>query len=153
MALKIFSQTGVGSQLQFGRGGGILSYSGGQFHVLAPDGTTVAPLIVRTNATLANEAISLSQAQSIVASEAYIQSFNATSDWVSNGGFYKVTILGTSHNKGFNPAIQVQEQTQANFFRIAHPEYIETNDINGNITIAVPLDPDLRFIGKVLVWK
>ena len=82
-------------------------------------------------------------------SEAYVQSFNNTSDWGSpSGGFYSITILQSTHEKGTAPQVQTFENIAGSFNLI--DTSVEVN-ASGDITISVASSPDNRFAGRIVI--
>lgn len=80
---------------------------------------------------------------------AYSQTFNDTSDWSGpSGGYYTITILESTHNKGITPIVQTYELVGLEY------EEVETDIIvntSGDVTIKVTENNDARFAGKVII--
>jgi hypothetical protein len=82
----------------------------------------------------------------------YTQTFNATTDWgTASGGKYTITISGTTHNKGVNPQIRIQEDLGSELDNIVEPDDLITNEATGDISFSVPEIPDYRFAGIITV--
>lgn len=69
-------------------------------------------------------------------------------DWVLNVDVYEISILADDHIKGINPSAQVFENILSDFEEVEIG--IELN-IDGDITLTVPQNPDLRFDGKIII--
>lgn len=85
---------------------------------------------------------------SMVASDRYVETFDATTDWGSAvGGIYTQTITAGTHGRGMSP--------QVDLFELSGGDFIETlADVkvlaNGDVEITVPENPDCRFAGKAV---
>jgi hypothetical protein len=87
----------------------------------------------------------------LVISERYQSTFDATSSWGSaSGGYYTITILASSHERGTTPAI-------VGVFKESGSDYVQLEPdskkvlANGDIEIKVIENPDGRFAGKILI--
>jgi len=79
-----------------------------------------------------------------------VMTFNSTSDWIGPiGGYYTITYLSSSHNKGLTPVFLTQELVSTSY-NIVMPDNINTNT-SGDIIISVIDSPDGRFPGRIIV--
>ena len=79
----------------------------------------------------------------------YTQNFNNTSDWGSpSGGFYNITILQSTHEKGTSPQIQTFESIGGGFNLIDTSVQVNAS---GDVTISVTSSPDNRFTGRIVI--
>lgn len=72
----------------------------------------------------------------------YTDTFNNTTDWSGpSGGFYTISVLKSTHNKGSTVDVHVYEND-------IEVESGITVDSNGDVTISVSETPDGRFVGR-----
>lgn len=81
--------------------------------------------------------------------EKYVLSFNNTTDWVDETTDYTITISSTTHVRGENPIVQIYQENGINFEMVSVDTLTLSN--TGNVTISVPVSPDLRFAGKIII--
>jgi hypothetical protein len=68
------------------------------------------------------------------------------SDWVLDSGYYEITILESTHNRGSNIVVQVQELVGSNY------QVVDTaTEINGSGDLTITIGNDSRFNGRVLI--
>jgi hypothetical protein len=79
----------------------------------------------------------------------YKLTFNASTDWTLNSGFYEIVVLGTTHLKGNDPTVQVFETSGGASTEVSC--VVTSTDSNGDVFIQVTGTPDNRFAGKVLI--
>lgn len=65
------------------------------------------------------------------------------------GGFYFITILENTHDKGTDPGVQLFELSGVDYIQV-EVDRVRVNS-SGDIEIRVPDSPDLRFNGKIVV--
>lgn len=82
------------------------------------------------------------------ASSKYVDTFNATSDWVLNVDAYEITVLAATHGKGADAQVEVFEFTGGNYEKTN--VYSKVNGSN-DVVISVASSPDLRFMGKLII--
>lgn len=79
----------------------------------------------------------------------YSQTFNDSSDWTGPSlGFYTITILETTHDKGTTPIVQVYELISSDYEEVITDIVINSS---GDITIRVTDNIDTRFAGRIVV--
>jgi len=83
-----------------------------------------------------------------VAAGNFIDSFNSTTDWTFNLGFYEHTVSAATHGKGLNPEVQVYELNGA-IYEMTIPSILV--NASGDVTIQINQTPDLRFTGKLII--
>lgn len=80
----------------------------------------------------------------------YIHSFDATTNWgAESGGYYTITVPASTHELGANPVSTVYELSGGDYIDVM-PDKIKTAS-NGNVSIRVPVTPDLRFAGQIII--
>lgn len=80
-------------------------------------------------------------------SNPYVQSV-VVGDWNLSGPDYNLTIAASAHEKGTEPVVTLYEDVGGSFEQV---ETFTAIDASGNITIKVPVSPDGRFTGKIVV--
>ena len=92
--------------------------------------------------------INYRSASSMVASDRYVDTFNATTDWGSAvGGIYTYTITAAAHGRGLSPQVDLFEESGSDFVKVEADLKVLAN---GNVEITVPETPDCRFAGKAV---
>ena len=80
----------------------------------------------------------------------YVLTFNNSTDWgVASGGYYTITILQGTHNKGTDPVIQVFELNGTDYDVVDTTVFIDS--ITNAISIKALETPDSRFQGKIVI--
>ena len=84
-----------------------------------------------------------------IPSERYISTFNATTDWGSaSGGYYTITVAQTTHERGVNPVVKLQELDGADYNEVFADQLKVL--ANGDTAIRVTEIPDMRFAGRAV---
>lgn len=78
----------------------------------------------------------------------FSQAFDATTDWGSlSAGYYTITVLASTHNKGINPIVQVFEQIVSDYEVVT----VDQLKINASGDVSFSVIQNSRFAGKVLI--
>ena len=78
----------------------------------------------------------------------YSTVFNVGSWNGPSSGFYSITVLAVSHNKGTSPGVQVFELDGALYGQV---ETIISINGSGDVEVKVSSSPDNRFDGKIVI--
>ena len=93
--------------------------------------------------------INLLEAGGMMASERYVETFDATTSWGSAvGGIYTQTITQATHQRGVNPQVDLFEASGPDFLQVEADIKVLAN---GDVEISVPENPDCRFAGKAVL--
>lgn len=82
----------------------------------------------------------------------YSQSFDNTTSWgTASGGEYSITITAGTHGLGTDVMAEVYEEISPTEFQKISVSLILTTA--GSVIISVLETPDLRFTGKIIIFK
>lgn len=84
----------------------------------------------------------------LMSSSRYVDTFNATTDWTAGSGYYTRTVAQTTHLMGASPTARVRAGSGP--YVNVEPDQLSVA-ANGDITIQVTLNPDLRFAGQIVI--
>ena len=80
----------------------------------------------------------------------YVQAYNATTNWGSpSGGYYTITVLGTTHARGSDPVVQLWRLQGSDYIKVILDRVLV--DSNDDCSFRVPQLPDLRYAGKIVM--
>ena len=83
------------------------------------------------------------------ATEKFVDTFNATSDWTLNVDMYEIIIPSATHGMGANALIDVFEFSSGDYEQV-NVRYVLNS--SNDVVISVAGTPDLRFMGKVVIY-
>ncbi len=90
----------------------------------------------------------------LIPTERFIVSFTIDiggDNWTSeSSGYHTIVINGSTHGRGARPTVQVFKDTGDDLIQIL-PDQIKIAKSDGDVTIRVPSDPNLRFAGSVIL--
>lgn len=78
----------------------------------------------------------------------YSTTFNNTSDWTLNAGFYEYTVLAATHGNKPNPVVETYETIAGDDFEIS-PTIVRNS--GNDIILQVTQIPDNRYTGRIII--
>jgi len=93
--------------------------------------------------------INFLQEAELMPTERFVETFNSDTDWTASNGYYSIKVTEGAHGMGNQPKAGVRQISGTDYIEVS-PDRTKIEP-NGDITIRVPDDPDLRFAGQMVI--